>query len=143
MVSFALCVLNDIKLLSRVHDRVGFLRHFAGMFSFSAQSLRACSGESLSSTVQLTATSIVEFIQQAMVESHRCREGQSVYTLQPKPPGLHPIPVRLLYPVSRPQEQLTVPAMNGSGLDTTVDRQSPQLHSRPSHTTVSVKVDVH
>ena len=115
----------------------------AGMFSFSAQSLRACSGESSTTSVLLTATSIVEFIQQAMVESHRCREGQSVYTLQPKPPGLLPIPVRLLYPVSRPQEQHNTPAIKGTSLDATVERQSPQLHPRASHTTVSVKVDVH
>ena len=66
-----------------------------GSFSFSAQTLHNTSSK------PVAATSIVEFIQQAMIESHRCSAAQPVFSLQPRPPSLNAIPVRLLYPVSR------------------------------------------
>jgi len=70
----------------------------AGSFSFSAQTLHESSS---SSQTAVAATSIVDFIQQAMIESHRCSAERPVFSLQPRPPGLNAIPVRLLYPVSR------------------------------------------
>jgi len=67
----------------------------SGSFSFSAQTLHN------TSSTPVAATSIVDFIQQAMIESHRCTAAQPVFSLQPRPPALNAIPVRLLYPISR------------------------------------------
>jgi len=36
-----------------------------------------------------------------MIESHRCTAAEPVFSLQPRPPALNAIPVRLLYPISR------------------------------------------
>lgn len=65
------------------HTRI---EHYKGTFNFTSQSSF------------LSSTSIVELIERAMIYS---QTHPYVSCLQPRPPGLNPIPIQLLYPVTR------------------------------------------